>query len=72
MIQFLKNEERGEKQMPNELYRTNDNKKNGEILIDDGVMETANEDYDFIRTYAFASKVSRATKQSSALQTRND
>ncbi len=33
-----KRTKRGEKPMPNELYRTNDK---GEVLIDDGVMETA-------------------------------
>lgn len=36
-----KRTKRGEKPMPNELFRTKDNKKDGEILMDDGVMKTA-------------------------------
>ena len=36
-----KRTKRGEKPMPNELYRTKGNKKDGEILLDDGVMKTA-------------------------------
>jgi len=36
-----KRTKRGEKPMPNELYRTKDNKKDGEILVDDGIMKTA-------------------------------
>lgn len=36
-----KRTKRGEKPRPNELYRTKDSKKDGEILVDDGKMETA-------------------------------
>ena len=36
-----KRTKRGEKPKPNELYRTKDNKKDGEVLVGDGKMETA-------------------------------